>query len=55
MTDDYLSLIVTINCLGTLLNLNTNMQILTNSTDECLLKEILKQLSQINEKVKNGI
>ena len=58
MNDDYIASIVTINCLGTLTNMNINNQMLCKSkcdrTEE-LLEAILVQLKQLNERLDNGI
>ena len=58
MNDDYIASIVTINCLGTLTNMNINNQMLCKSkcdrTEE-LLEAILEQLKQLNERLDNGI
>lgn len=58
MNDDYIASIVTINCLGTLTNMNINNQMLRKSkcdrTEE-LLEAILEQLKQLNERLDNGI
>lgn len=58
MNDDYIASIVTINCLGTLTNMNINNQMLhktkCNRTEE-LLEAILEQLKQLNERLDNGI
>ena len=58
MNDDYIASIVTINCLGTLINMNINNQMLRKSkcdrTEE-LLEAILAQLKQLNERLDNGI
>ena len=58
MNDDYVASIVTINCIGTLTNMDINRKMLERAshsrTDE-LLEAILGQLIRLNKNLKNQL
>lgn len=58
MNDDYVASIVTINCIGTLTNMDINRKMLERAshsrTDE-LLEAILGQLIRLNKRLDDGI
>ncbi len=52
--DDYVAMIITISCLGTLTNMSVNMETLEKtkvSQNDKLLDEILQQLKELNGKL----
>ena len=58
MTDDYIALITTINCIGTLSNMGINSQMLDKArhdrTEE-LLGLILSELRELNRRLEDGL